>query len=72
MARATCCAAGSWSAARSPSPPGQRVLDVGCGPGFYVAELLEEVGPEGSVVGVDGRAGRCSPWRRVAARDMPT
>jgi ubiquinone/menaquinone biosynthesis C-methylase UbiE len=32
---------------------GERILDVGCGPGFYVAELLDEVGPEGSVVGVD-------------------
>jgi arsenite methyltransferase len=33
--------------------PGERVLDVGCGPGFYCAELLEEVGPEGSIVGLD-------------------
>lgn len=33
--------------------PGERILDVGCGPGFTVAELLDEVGPEGSVVGVD-------------------
>jgi arsenite methyltransferase len=33
--------------------PGDRILDVGCGPGFYVAELLELVGPEGAVVGVD-------------------
>ncbi|MGH3040798.1 MAG: methyltransferase domain-containing protein, partial [Gaiellaceae bacterium] len=32
---------------------GERILDVGCGPGFYVAELLEEVGDAGSVVGVD-------------------
>lgn len=32
---------------------GDRVLDVGCGPGFYISELLERVGPEGSVVGVD-------------------
>ena len=32
---------------------GERVLDVGCGPGFYCAELAEEVGPSGSVVGVD-------------------
>ncbi|HJU49009.1 MAG TPA: methyltransferase domain-containing protein, partial [Gaiellaceae bacterium] len=33
---------------------GEAVLDVGCGPGFYVAELLEDVGPTGRVVGVDG------------------
>ncbi|MEA2330954.1 MAG: hypothetical protein QOH58_1092 [Thermoleophilaceae bacterium] len=33
--------------------PGERVLDAGCGPGFYVAELLDRVGPEGAVVGVD-------------------
>jgi arsenite methyltransferase len=33
--------------------PGERVLDVGCGPGFYVAELLETVGRDGSVVGID-------------------
>lgn len=33
--------------------PGERVLDVGCGPGFYVTELLEQVGATGLVVGVD-------------------
>lgn len=33
--------------------PGERILDVGCGPGFYVAELLERVGAEGHVTGVD-------------------
>jgi arsenite methyltransferase len=33
--------------------PGDRVVDAGCGPGFYVAELLDRVGAEGSVVGVD-------------------
>ena len=32
---------------------GDRVLDLGCGPGFYVAELLERVGPSGHVAGVD-------------------
>ena len=34
--------------------PGERVLDAGCGPGFYCAELAAEVGATGSVVGVDG------------------
>jgi SAM-dependent methyltransferase len=33
--------------------PGERILDVGCGPGFYLAELADEVGPEGALVGVD-------------------
>jgi arsenite methyltransferase len=33
--------------------PGERILDVGCGLGFYVLEFLEEVGSEGAVVGLD-------------------
>ncbi len=47
---------------------GQRILDVGCGPGFYVAELLEEVGPEGSVVGLD----RSPQMLAIAARRCRT
>ena len=41
---------------RLAASPGERILDVGCGPGFYCAELIEDVGPSGSVVGVDGSA----------------
>src|SRR2546427_4967101 len=33
--------------------PGDRVLDVGCGPGFFARMLTKTVGPEGSVVGID-------------------
>lgn len=44
--------------------PADRVLDAGCGPGFYVAETLERVGPEGSVVGVDASA----PMLALAAK----
>ena len=33
--------------------PGDQVLDVGSGPGFYCLEIADEVGPEGRVVGVD-------------------
>ena len=32
---------------------GARVLDVGCGPGYFARMLAEAVGPEGSVVGID-------------------
>ena len=33
--------------------PAQRVLDVGCGPGFYCLEIASEVGPDGEVLGID-------------------
>jgi len=33
--------------------PGERVLDVGSGPGLLLRELAERVGPEGRAVGVD-------------------
>jgi arsenite methyltransferase len=32
---------------------GDHVVDIGCGPGFYSRELLDQVGPDGSVTGVD-------------------
>jgi len=39
----------------------ERVVDVGCGPGFYVKELLERVGPSGSVVGIEAASVRPVP-----------
>ena len=32
---------------------GDRVLDVGCGPGYFARMLAQTVGPNGSVVGID-------------------
>src|SRR3954454_9691141 len=43
--------------------PGARIVDVGCGPGFYVEEIAEQVGDAGFVVGVDASA----PMLDVAA-----
>jgi ubiquinone/menaquinone biosynthesis C-methylase UbiE len=37
--------------------PGQQVLEVGCGPGFYTLPAAEIVGPEGHVFAVD-----VNPW----------
>jgi ubiquinone/menaquinone biosynthesis C-methylase UbiE len=33
--------------------PGERVLDVGCGPGLLVAEMAKAVGPSGHVTGLE-------------------
>jgi SAM-dependent methyltransferase len=33
--------------------PGEDVLDIGSGPGFLAIEMAGEVGPEGSVTGID-------------------
>jgi len=33
--------------------PGERVLDIGCGPGFLCESMAKIVGPKGAVVGVD-------------------
>jgi ubiquinone/menaquinone biosynthesis C-methylase UbiE len=41
---------------------GQRVLDVGCGPGYASLDLAELVGPQGQVTGVD----RSARFLRVA------
>jgi arsenite methyltransferase len=50
--------------------PGERILDVGCGPGFYCAELLDEIGPAGSVVGLDSSAAMLAlAERRCAGHD---
>jgi ubiquinone/menaquinone biosynthesis C-methylase UbiE len=43
---------------------GERILDLGCGPGFYVSELLDEVGADGSVVGMDASPAMLAVARR--------
>jgi arsenite methyltransferase len=47
--------------------PGERVLDIGSGPGFLAAEMAEEVGPEGRVVGIDPSESMLEMGRRREA-----
>jgi arsenite methyltransferase len=56
--------------------PGERILDVGCGPGFYARELLDEIGPSGSIVAVDASPDmlalarqRCEGFANVTFRE---
>ena len=46
---------------------GQRVLDVGCGTGYFARLLADAVGPDGLVVGVDPSAAMIAYARRKAA-----
>jgi arsenite methyltransferase len=53
--------------------PGDRVVDVGCGPGFYVQDVLDRVGEEGHVTGVDlAEAMLAMTRRRVEGRASAT
>ncbi len=47
--------------------PGERVLEVGCGPGNSLQALREGVGAEGMVVAVDASRGMCRRAREHAA-----
>jgi ubiquinone/menaquinone biosynthesis C-methylase UbiE len=48
--------------------PGNRVLDIGCGPGYFARMLAEAVGPEGAVVGIDAAPEMIEYARRKARR----
>ena len=56
--------------------PGERVLDVGAGPGFIAREAAKRVGESGAVVGVDKSApmlalarARCAPHPQASFRE---
>ena len=47
---------------------GERVLDIGSGPGFLADEMAEEVGPDGAVHGVDPSESMLAISRRRGTR----
>jgi trans-aconitate methyltransferase len=52
---------------------GDRVLEVGCGPGYFARMLAEAVGPDGSVVGIDAApASVTDSWPDPSWRFQPT
>lgn len=54
-------------------PPAGRILDVGCGPGFFSERIAREhLGPGGAVIGVDVDASLIEVARhRLAGSDLP-
>jgi arsenite methyltransferase len=50
--------------------PGERILDVGCGLGFYLTEVAGEVGPNGAVSGVD-RSEQMLAFAKEKIADLP-
>ena len=49
--------------------PGERVLDIGSGPGFLAAEMADVVGPNGKVVGLDNSPSMLALAQARCARD---
>lgn len=48
--------------------PGDTVVDLGCGPGFFTIEMARMVGPDGRVVAVDLQTGMLDRVRGKAQR----
>jgi arsenite methyltransferase len=49
--------------------PGERGLEVGCGPGFLASEMAREVGPDGRIVAIDTSDDMLATARARLARE---
>jgi demethylmenaquinone methyltransferase/2-methoxy-6-polyprenyl-1,4-benzoquinol methylase len=50
---------------------GERVIDIGCGPGHSMCEIADAVGPEGLAIGLDLSFEMCAQARRRMERRSP-
>ena len=48
--------------------PGDTVVDVGCGPGFFTIDMARMVGPSGNVIAVDMQQGMLARVKKKALR----
>jgi len=48
--------------------PGETVMDIGCGPGFFTIDMAKMVGPDGRVIAVDLQSGMLASMLKKAAR----
>ncbi|MEZ4521787.1 MAG: methyltransferase domain-containing protein [Thermomicrobiales bacterium] len=49
---------------------GDRVADIGCGPGVHLPHILKRVGPDGQVVGIDTSRERLQVARAMLQREI--
>lgn len=53
--------------------PGQRVLDIGCGPGILAKEMAQEIGSRGEICGIDVSESMLElAWQRCGTDDRVT
>ncbi len=57
----------AWLLAQVRLAPGDTVLELGCGAGDFLPQLLDAVGPEGHVLGLDHSAGLCARAAQTVA-----
>jgi ubiquinone/menaquinone biosynthesis C-methylase UbiE len=61
----------AWEREQLNITPGQRLLDVGCGPGDAALALGDELGSDGEIVGIDASAEMFASARSRAHSDVP-
>lgn len=65
MAEATAVTRHAWAARTLAVKPGDRLLEIGCGAGATLAEVVATLGPRGRIVAIDRSAAMLATARRT-------